>query len=482
MNWQQELLNQSMAQTAQKAKTPSKVRWLVRSTHDLQVATFKTKERKKKTSPSSRQPTPLPPTRRFPSFPTRDVPKNPLLPFLSLSPSLSLFLSPYPCRTLSVPVCASLTYIVSLITRQGAGKGGKKVPAPAAVVTKKGTVKLSAAAALQQLHAANLPSADLLEELAARFVLNCPEEELDSFERILFLVEQAHWYYEDFVREEQRNLKGMKLREFAELMFNKCSTLKRYKGKVDEIYKKFTNYKFSVPVGGLIILNPTLDKCVMVKGYKSGSSWGFPKGKINKDEPEVECAAREVLEEVGVDFSGLVREEDSIVVHRVVDHETGLKQRSRLFIVPGVSEQTHFATQTRKEISQIAWHPLTMLAKEEGKKYFFVKPFVQPLLKWIKQYKKSAATAGDRDGQGGRHPQHRQPQTGDPPGGAGAPLSGTLAPLVSLPPPSAGSRSSGAPFAPAAVYAPKTGALPAQRFPALADFAFDRRRVLAHFA
>jgi hypothetical protein len=31
-----------------------------------------------------------------------------------------------------------------------------------------------------------------------------------------------------------------------------------------------------------------------------------------------------------------------------------LKQRSRLFIVPGVSEQTHFATQTRKEISEIA--------------------------------------------------------------------------------------------------------------------------------
>ena len=83
------------------------------------------------------------------------------------------------------------------------------------------------------------------------------------------------------------------------------------------------------------------------------------KGKINKDEPEIECAAREVHEEVGVDFAGVVREEDSIVVNRVVDWESGLKQRSRLFIVPGVSEQTFFATQTRKEISEIAWHPLT---------------------------------------------------------------------------------------------------------------------------
>lgn len=75
------------------------------------------------------------------------------------------------------------------------------MPPPAGVVTKKGTVKLNAnpttaTTAVKKQNAANLPGEDLLEELAARFVLNCPEEELNSFERILFLVEQAHWYYE----------------------------------------------------------------------------------------------------------------------------------------------------------------------------------------------------------------------------------------------------------------------------------------------
>lgn len=256
------------------------------------------------------------------------------------------------------------------------------------------------------------------------------------------------------MREQRRDLKTLKLRDFAELMFNKCSSLMRYRGKVDEIYKQFTNYKFSVPVGGLIILNPELDKCVMVKGYKSGSAWGFPKGKINKDEPEMSCATREVLEEVGADFSSRVREEDSIVVHRVVDRETGLKQRTRLFIVPGVSEQTRFATQTRKEISAIAWHPLAALAKEEGKKYFFVKPFVQPLLKWIKQNKKSA-TAGEAEGAVE----------------AGGAVLAAVAPASS---PCAAS------FAPAAVYCPKAGILHTERFPTFAHFSFDRRRVMAH--
>ena len=134
----------------------------------------------------------------------------------------------------------------------------------------------------------------------------------------------------------------------------------------------------------------------MVKGYKSGSSWGFPKGKINKDEPEMECAVREVLEEVGVDFTGLTSEEDSIVINRVVDRDTGLKQRSRLFIVPGISEQTHFATQTRKEISKIAWHPIGGLVKEEGKKYFFVKPFVATAAQ-VDQNAKASGGKGGRE-------------------------------------------------------------------------------------
>ena len=86
------------------------------------------------------------------------------------------------------------------------------------------------------------------------------------------------------------------------------------------------------------------------------------------------------------------------MINRVVDRDTGLKQRSRLFIVPGISEQTHFATQTRKEISKIAWHPIGGLVKEEGKKYFFVKPFVQPLLKWIKTRKRVAGKGVGRRG------------------------------------------------------------------------------------
>ena len=52
--------------------------------------------------------------------------------------------------------------------------------------------------------------------------------------------------------------------------------------------------------------------------------------------------------------------------------------------------------------------------------------------------------------------------------------------VASLPPPSPGA-GAGGPFAPAAIYAPRTGSLPTERFPAFANFSFDRARVLAHF-
>jgi mRNA-decapping enzyme subunit 2 len=49
-----------------------------------------------------------------------------------------------------------------------------------------------------------------------------------------------------------------------------------------------------VPVCGGILLDSACEHCVLVKGWKSGASWGFPKGKINDEEERWGCAVREV--------------------------------------------------------------------------------------------------------------------------------------------------------------------------------------------
>jgi len=35
-------------------------------------------------------------------------------------------------------------------------------------------------------------------------------------------------------------------------------------------------------------------------------NYGFPKGKINENESDIECAIREVYEEVGFNINGLI--------------------------------------------------------------------------------------------------------------------------------------------------------------------------------
>lgn len=94
-----------------------------------------------------------------------------------------------------------------------------------------------------------------------------------------------------------------------------------------------------------MILNPEMDKVLLVKGWASRAGWSFPRGKINKDEREIDCAIREVYEETGFEIpSDKLNEEDVIEV-------TIREQKIRLYIVTNVPENTQFAPRTRKEIS-----------------------------------------------------------------------------------------------------------------------------------
>ena len=93
---------------------------------------------------------------------------------------------------------------------------------------------------------------------------------------------------------------------------------------------------------------------------------------------------REVEEEIGLDVSHLIRENDFI---ETVIHE----QKTRLYIVSGLPEDTPMLTLTRKEISDIVWvhihdlpthkNPDLTLIGSNGKeaKFFLVTPFVGKL-------------------------------------------------------------------------------------------------------
>ncbi|KAK9842264.1 hypothetical protein WJX81_003533 [Elliptochloris bilobata] len=236
-----------------------------------------------------------------------------------------------------------------------------------------------------------LPSAEVLDDLCSRFILNVPAEELGSFEKLMFLVEQAHWFYEDYYRDRDTRLSSMPLKAFMGLIFQHCPGLAPFAAQRDAIHAQFTAFKQSVPVMGAILLEPNLEKVLLVRGFQAAASWGFPRGKVSKDETDAECAVREVREETGFDIRPLLVEGDCIEMH------IG-QQRSKLFIITGVDERTHFAPLVRGEIGGFAWHLLADLpaTKEAATlayhtpdgsrhKFYMVWPYVKQLRHWVRQ-------------------------------------------------------------------------------------------------
>lgn len=216
----------------------------------------------------------------------------------------------------------------------------------------------------------------------SRFLINLPAEERSSFERLGFQVEQAFWFYDDFYRPSNPHLPKLTLRSFGKVLLQRYPPLIAPFGRdFDRLYDEFIAYKHAIPVCGAIILNPKLDKCLLVKGWSKSASWGFPKGKIGKDEDPVDCAAREVFEETGFDISPYLNPANFI--EATTSGAAG--QATRLFIIPGVPESTIFTPQTRKEISKIAWHKVEALPTKYGQdnSYYNVVHFVKKLRNWI---------------------------------------------------------------------------------------------------
>ena len=251
-----------------------------------------------------------------------------------------------------------------------------------------------------------------------RFITNLPREELESVERICFQVEEAQWFYEDFVRPLDPSLPSLNLRQFCFKIFQHCPLFSVYDIELhSRAFSEFLAYKTRVPVRGAILLNDTLDEVVLVKGYKKGASWSFPRGKINKDERDIDCAIREVYEETGYDIrsAGLISKEDDVKSIDITMRE----QHMKLFVFPGVPKDTYFEPKTRKEISRIEWYKLSDLPTlkklkqqqqqnnhelaKNANKFYMVAPFLVPLKKTISQLKRRSTSIPTTN------PQQQQP-------------------------------------------------------------------------
>ncbi|OMP83750.1 mRNA decapping complex subunit 2 [Diplodia seriata] len=197
----------------------------------------------------------------------------------------------------------------------------------------------------------------------------------------------------------------MSLKQFCLLIFQHCPLFSEYaESYYSAAYSEFLAYKTRVPVRGAILLNDAMDHVVLVKGWKKGARWSFPRGKINKDEDDLDCAVREVYEETGFDAqeAGLIKDHSQMKYIEVSMRE----QHMRLYVFRGVPMDTYFEPRTRKEISKkISWYKISELPTLKKRQnqgqgagenlykenmFYMVAPFLGPLKGWIKQQNKLA--------------------------------------------------------------------------------------------
>ena len=243
-----------------------------------------------------------------------------------------------------------------------------------------------------------------LDDLCVRFIINLPKEELLQVERICFQVEEAQWYYEDFIRPLDPELPSLNLKTFCLRIFQHCPLLSQYSSHHHlTAFQEFLAYKTRVPVRGAILVNHDLDSVILVRGWKNGASWSFPRGKINKGERDIDCAIRETYEETGYHIreAGLVPADEDVKYIEMTMRD----QHVRLYIFRDVPVDTKFEPRTRKEIGKIQWYKISELpTQKKGKnsqadgiakdlanhanRFYMVAPFIYGLKKWIAQQKK----------------------------------------------------------------------------------------------
>ena len=170
------------------------------------------------------------------------------------------------------------------------------------------------------------------------------------------------------------------MKPFGEYIFSITPVLIPLNQQYHKLYAKYQSIRRATPKAGCILLNPSMDKVVLVCSW-DGSRWNFPRGKVEDGEDAFECSIREVEEETGFNPRGHISHQHKI------DYQQGAKTVT-LFIGTNIPENTAFCPKTRKEISKVQFFPLDDLPKN----FYNNMEAIVALRKWIRSMRKMGLT------------------------------------------------------------------------------------------
>uniref|UniRef100_A0A0N5BAV8 mRNA-decapping enzyme 2 n=1 Tax=Strongyloides papillosus TaxID=174720 RepID=A0A0N5BAV8_STREA len=231
---------------------------------------------------------------------------------------------------------------------------------------------------------------DALDDLLFRFVNFIEEDEVNDLVRVMFHIEQAWWTYVDYTLPSNPHLKSKPFHTFTVDIINHSPFLEHFKDQSHNALEVFKQYKKNIPTCGTIIVDSSLEYCLVLSMYSSSKNFGFPKGKINQNEDLVDCAIRETYEETGFDCSSHIQKN--------IFFDAKINQSScRLYLVTGIPLDFKFKPKARHEIKKIQWLLINALPNNkddfenaalcDGKpgNFFLILPFVKQLKNVIRK-------------------------------------------------------------------------------------------------
>lgn len=213
-----------------------------------------------------------------------------------------------------------------------------------------------------------------------RFLVNATKEDYTE-QRIMLVIEIAHWYYIDYFQKEYPDLKAMTFPNFARKLFSEYPPLIPFVPRFQKMLDDMKSYKRNIPVYGGVILNRQLNRVLLVRGTKNSDGFSFPRGKVNAGETPLACAAREIYEEAGLSVEHILDANEFVSQDA---RKNNLGQYVTLYFV--VVEEAGMVTKPTvlNEIGAIQWHSISRLIKEGNRSYLL--PHFLPLIEgWAKR-------------------------------------------------------------------------------------------------
>eukprot|EP00913_Durusdinium_trenchii_P010836 g10165.t1 len=193
---------------------------------------------------------------------------------------------------------------------------------------------------------------------------------------------KAHWFYlDEIVEHEKGSYPALDVFAFVELLAETKEVLRslRHPDEWVELYRRWSDRRMSKGRAGAVIFDGRLESILMVQSFRG--SFSFPAGKLEDDETEVECAIREVQEELGMDLSQLLNERQHV---KAILSDKERRIPMTLFVI-STPEKVQVKPSTKKEIQKIAWIHVTKLpgwttsTTSSKLRFFNVEPFIPEL-------------------------------------------------------------------------------------------------------